>query len=80
MPSDPPRDEAPRQQALADVRDALAGLRSIPVAGLDSAKAETILDVVETVGSIEKQLANERDQREDDGDVSSYLPSEVAEQ
>lgn len=61
-------DDTPRETALADVRDALATLHTVPVTGLDAEKAETVLEVAETVESLEKQLANEVDQLAEDDD------------
>lgn len=60
--------DPPREQALTNVRDALSALHSIPVTGLDVEKARTVLEVAETVGSLEAALANEVDQLHEAGD------------
>lgn len=45
--SEPLSDVECREQALAGVRDALAGLQSVPAAGLDAEKHETVREMVE---------------------------------
>jgi hypothetical protein len=58
--------DSPREQALADVRDALAAAESIPVAGVDEQKAATVRDVVDGLVALEKQLTNEVEQLQDE--------------
>jgi hypothetical protein len=59
--------DPPREAALANVRDALAAVHEIPVAGVDDQKAATVRAVADDLGALEAQLANEVEQlREDD--------------
>lgn len=61
--------DGPRAEALANVRDALAAVESVPVAGVDAAKGEAVRDVAADLGALEKQLTNEVEQLQevDDG-------------
>ena len=58
--------DSPREQALADVRDALAALNSVPAAGLDEMKHGQLREAVDNVEALERSLTNEVEQREDD--------------
>ena len=57
-----------RRQALAGVRDALAGLQTIPAAGLDAEKHEKIRDDIADLRALERSLTNEVDQMEETDD------------
>ncbi|WP_114578540.1 hypothetical protein [Saliphagus sp. LR7] len=57
-----------REQALAGVRDALAGLQHIPAAGLDVEKHETVREMVEDATALERSLANEVEQMRESGE------------
>lgn len=52
-----------REQALAGIRDALAGLQRIPAASLDAESHEAVREMVENANELERSLANESDQR-----------------
>jgi aminoglycoside phosphotransferase (APT) family kinase protein len=56
--------ESPKEQALADVRDALSSLHSVPGAPLDEQKHELLREAAENVGSLERALTNELEQEE----------------
>jgi len=62
-----PTESTPREQALARVRDALAAVEQVPVAGVDAQKAATIRAVAGDLEAIETALTHEvAQQREDD--------------
>jgi hypothetical protein len=61
--------ETPAETALAEVRDALASLNSIPGAPLDEQKHELLRSAASDVGALERALTNEvEQQREDESD------------
>lgn len=60
-------ESTPREHALARVRDALAALEQVPVAGVDAQKAATVRAVAGDLEAIETALTHEvAQQREDD--------------
>lgn len=68
MSGEPLSDVECREQALAGVRDALAGIQSVPAAGLDAEKHETVREMVEDATALERSLANEVEQMREGSD------------
>ena len=54
---------SPKEDALADVRDALASLNSVPAVALDTNKLELVRCARDDVASLERALVNEVDQQ-----------------
>jgi len=63
---EPMTDVEVREQALSNVRDALAALQHVPAAGLDESKHETVRELTEGATSLERALANEVEQMRGD--------------
>lgn len=63
---EPLADVEVREEALSNVRDALASLQRVPAAGLDESKHETIRELTDGAASLERSLSNEVDQMRDD--------------
>jgi hypothetical protein len=57
-----PRQESATEEALAGVRDSLAAVRKIPVAGLDAEKARQIIEAADGLESVERALTHEVEQ------------------
>lgn len=65
MPTDDAR-RAPKEEALAEVRDALAALQSVPGVALDQQKLEHLECACTDVEALERALTNEVEQQRGD--------------
>ncbi|GGN84436.1 hypothetical protein [Haloarcula pellucida] len=71
MPSDatPLSDLECREQALSNVRDAVAALQQVPAPALDAEKHDLLQEADDNLRSLERALTNEVDQLRESNDA-----------
>jgi len=66
MTDDPLSGLETREQALSNVRDALAAVNHVPAAALDTEKHATVSEIADNLQALESALQNEVEQQRED--------------